>query len=520
MRTSDLERLEAEAREPIRRIQRRRRRHRDITPRPRGTRPLRPNSRYSPTQYDLGGFRNRRAFLADVIKHIVEDNELLSKIKDVDDPDTYQYRDAKDHPFESSQWTASILDKLRSIRKAKVWELVDLGENSKHPVIGCRWVFKKKLAPNGSVSRYKSRLVARGFTQKKGINFNETFAPVAKFTSLRLIFAMASELGWDIHQLDAKTAFLCSEIDQDDVYIKIPDGYHLLNDASTKTMKNPVLRLKKALYGLRQAPRLWYRKLTDALKEFGFVRSELDHSVWLKKSCIVSIYVDDILVAGANQDIIDQIKKDLSSRFEMVDSGLVNFFLGLTVKRDKHGYGLTQEHYIDRILAEFGMTDCSPQSTPLAGLLRPRNPDSDDPVDKPTDLKRYQRAIGRLMYLMLGTRPDIAFAVSHLSRFCADPTNLHWQAVKRLLRYLKGTKDNILWFNGTAAKPKTSEDIYGFSDADWASDSYDRKSVGSYLFYYRGSVVSWASKKQTFVATSTMESEYVSAATACKEGIW
>lgn len=493
----------------------------------RGTRTLRPNSRYPPEQFQLGTHVNRRAYVMECIKNIVEEDDTLQmRLNQTDNPDTYQFADAYEHPTESGQWVDSIVDEFNSIEENEVWELVDLDKNT--PTIGCRWVFKKKLRPNGSVSRYKSRLVARGFTQKKGVNFNETFAPVAKFASLRLLFAMAGDRGWDIHQMDAKTAFLCSDVDQPDIFVEIPEGLEELgflklmkqkNGFSNKKVKGRLaLRLKKALYGLRQSPRLWYKKLTDALKSMGFSRCENDHSVWTKKDVVVAIYVDDILVFGASEEVISETKSNLAKKFKMVDSGPVDFFLGLQVVRSIHGFGLTQTHYIDRLLKEFGMEDAAPVVTPLVSLLRKRN--KDDERDRPADIKKYQRAIGSLMYLMLATRPDLAFAVSHLSQFCSDPMEVHWKAVKRVFRYIKGTRDDVLWFNGTAAKPKCKSPIYGFSDADWGADTNDRKSIGAYLYFYNGSVVSWASKKQAFVATSSMESEYAAASQASREGIW
>lgn len=518
---SDLSQMDTDELEALERQLRRQ--SRSPPPRRSGTRRLRPNSRYDPAIYQLGNIRNRRrSYIIPAVEKIVQEDDIMSmKLRDVDNPDTYQFKDAFNHPTEAPHWTQGIVDKLESIDENDVWELYDLKDQLK-PVINCRWVFKKKIDAKGVVKRHKVRLVARGFTQRKGVNFNETFAPVAKFTSLRLLFALASDRNWHVHQMDAKTAFLCADIDQDDIFVQIPEGFELLGSNKIPSdMQKPVLRLKKGLYGLRQAPRLWYKKLTGHLREMGFRRSDLDHSVWAKDDIVVAIYVDDILVFGESQASIASTKQQLSDRFKMVDSGEVDYFLGLQVHRDKEGkFGLSQSHYVDRILAEFDMAEAAPADTPIVTLLRKRVPNSTHSIDEPTDIKRYQRAIGSLMYLMLATRPDLAFAVSHLSQFCSDPTKVHWSAVKRVFRYLKKTRDDVLWLNGTAAKPKTSELVYGFSDADWASDAQDRKSIGAYLYYYKGSVVSWASKKQACVATSSMESEYVSASTAAREGTW
>lgn len=457
------------------------------------------------------------------------------EINGVDNPDTYGFEDAYNHHTHKQAWRESIVDKYQSIEENQVWELVDL-HNDNLPVISTRWVFKTKLKPDGSVARYKSRLVARGFTQKKGVNFSETFAPVAKYPSLRLLFAMAADMGWEVHQMDAKTAFLCSEVDTDNILLELPEGFEECGlfdkmlrqaDITREELRRPVLRLKKALYGLKQSPRLWYKRLTDYLQTIGFTRSELDHSVWVKEDVMVAIYVDDILVFGKTEEIICNIKAKLSEEFRMVDSGRVEFFLGLQVRRLGKGFGLNQTHYIDKLLEEYGLSEASTHATPLVARLRKRQypidvetpKENSDKADQKFKLKKYQRALGSLMYLMLATRPDIAYAVSHLAQFCSNPSIMHWKAVKRLMRYLKATKNDVLWLNGTATRPK-DVDVYGYTDADWASDAIDRKSCGAYLYFYRGSLVSWASKKQAFVATSTMEAEYVAASQAAKEGIW
>lgn len=353
------------------------------------------------------------------------------------------------------------------MRKMAVWKVVELPKGKK--AVGSRWVFKHKLDAAGKVCRFKARMVAKGYTQKRGIDFNETFAPVAKLSTLRLFFTLAGNNGWKVDQLDAKTAFLCAEIDEHDVYIKPPQGLRL----GTK-YKNPVLHLQKGIYGLRQSPRLWYGRLTTYLRKIGFVMSQYDNCVWTNSilGLMVVVYVDDMLVTG-KEESIPTFKALMGSEFEMVDSGDVSFFLGIQVRRggaDTGGFTWTQEHYIEKLLKEWDMEEAHPVKTPMQKSSNLSKRKDNEP---PTDKTRYQSAIGSLMYLMMATRPDIAFAVSHLSKFCADPSEHHWTAVKRVFRYLKGTSKLGLRLGHKSNR----SGIVGYTDADWASDTDDRKSV-------------------------------------------
>lgn len=441
-----------------------------------------------------------------------------------DNPATYHYKDAYYHPEHWRQWRESMDDEKQSWLVNDIWEMVECPDGI--TPVDTRWVYKIKYNPDGSVSRFKSRLVARGFKQQFGVDFNETFAPVAKFPSIRLLFSLAAAKGWQVHQMDVKTAFLCSEIDTD-VYVQVPDGLDIPADSS---FKRPCMKLKKGLYGLRQSPLLWFKTLKDFLVEQGFAQSEYDHSVFVKDDIITEIYVDDILITGASEEIINKLKQQLSDRFEMVDGGEVSYFLGIQIhkldqsKDDGHDrFVLSQARYTSTILKDFGMQDSRPVQTPIDKLCVKRDPESEPAFPA----KQYQKAIGCLMYLMLGTRPDLSFAISHLSQFCADPAEKHWTAVKRVFRYLNGTIDHGLWlspsrqtdFKNRVIVQNSGKTLEGYTDSDWAS-SHDRKSVGGYEFFFDGCLVSWASRKQTFVATSTMEAEYMAAANATKEAIW
>lgn len=449
------------------------------------------------------------------------------------DPDNWNFHDAWNHDSDSQQWRSAIHDELDSMKKNQVWEVVELPPGKK--AIGSRWVFRHKLDSHGNIVRHKARMVARGYTQRKGVDYHDTFAPVAKLPTIRTVFALAADNGWEVHQMDAKTAFLCSPIDTE-VYVQPPPGLLIGNKH-----KNGVLKLLKGLYGLKQSPLLWYRRLSEYLVQKGFKVSDYDSSLFIhpETQVTVVIYVDDLLVTGPTNKAIADFKQLMNDEFEMTDAGPIEFFLGIQVKRTNDAFILSQDHYLKRVLENFGFSDCVPAPTPLVQLLKRRDPLSKDDKHKPCDRENYQKAIGCLMYIMICTKPQIAFAICHLAQFCSDPNVEHQQALKRLFRYLKGTMGQGLVLGGRRSKltniqelrirGKTKDQkeliaemspIFGFTDADHAGDTEDRKSVGAYVFYVNGSCVSWSAKKMHFVATSTMESEFMAASAAAKEAIW
>lgn len=373
------------------------------------------------------------AYIHQDVLEIIESSNTPHVNTMVDNPDTYTFEQAIHHDVNGDNWKKAVKEELDSMEKMQVWTpVMELPKGKK--AIGMCWVFKHKLLPDGTIARFKARVVAKGYTQRKSIDYNETYASVAKFPSIRLFFALAATKGWEVHQMDAKTAFLCAPIDTE-VYVSVPPGL---------TTHGRYLKLKKGLYGLKQSPRLWQKRLTDYLIKVGFERSEYDHSIYIKKDMIIAVYVDDILCSGASPSIIEEFKDTMKSEFEMTDGGISSFFLNIQIKtirgdrKDKQGnvvknaiiaYHLTQEHYAKKILKQYDMAGCAEAPTPIAALL-PKKTEN----EQPADVGLYQACIGSLMYLMLGTRPDIAFAVSHLSSFCANPAERHWHAVKRVLR--------------------------------------------------------------------------------------
>jgi len=418
------------------------------------------------------------------------------------------YTEAMNAP-DASKWEQAAKEEYKSLIKNKTWQLVDLPRNRK--AIGCKWVFKAKRNALGEIDRYKARLVAKGFSQTQGIDYDETFAPVAKFNSIRTLIALAAEHDLELHQMDVKTAFLNGNLEED-IYMQQPEGF------VKKGEQNKVCKLQRSLYGLKQAGRAWYQMIDNTLIQMGFKRTHADNCIYVFNKdgvlMIMAIYVDDLIMLANNLQSLNALKAELGRKFEMKDLGEAHFCLGIQIVRNraKKTISINQRQYIENILKRFNMSDCKPVGTPMDANTKffKKSDDNDGGCDE----KLYQQAIGSLMYAMLGTRPDTAFAVGALSRFNSNPGRLHWQAVKRVFRYLQGTKGHSLEYRANG-KP-----LVGFCDADWAGDVDDRRSTTGYTFILAGGAVSWSSKKQQTVALSTTEAEYMSLTQATKEGIW
>uniref|UniRef100_A0A2N9F135 CCHC-type domain-containing protein n=1 Tax=Fagus sylvatica TaxID=28930 RepID=A0A2N9F135_FAGSY len=440
----------------------------------------------------------------------IEGNVLLCDAKDVDEPASFS---EALHSPDRDEWMTAMQEEMSSMDKNNVWELVDLPPGRK--TIGNKWVLKVKRKVDGSIDRYKARLVAKGYTQRKGIDYEDTFSPVVRFASIRLILSIVAKQDLELFQMDVKTAFLNGELDEE-IYMAQPAGFE------AKGHERKVCRLKRSIYGLKQSSRQWYLRFHDSITSFGFEMIEEDHCVYLKRSkrsiLILSLYVDDILLAGNDMDSIVTTKKWLSSTFEMKDMGEANFVLGVKITRDrsKKLLSLSQGTYIKKILERFHMHNSKPIDTPMekgCTLSLDQCPKNDEEKNQMSKVP-YASAIGSLMYAMLCTRPDICFAVGMVSRYQSNPGPAHWRAVKRILRYLRGTSDHALCYHGGDLR------LTGYSDADWASDKDERKSTSGYAFILGGGAVSWCSKKQSCIALSTMESEYVACSAAVQEAVW
>eukprot|EP00253_Pinus_taeda_P032559 PITA_32559 len=365
-------------------------------------------------------------------------------------------------------------EEYSSIMMNDVWEVVPRPEGKS--MVTSRWLYKVKHAADGNIEKFKSRFVARGFSQVEGVDYEETFAPVARYTLIRSIISIAAEMGWKIHQMDVKTAFLNGFI-QEEVYIEQPQGFEVHGKESH------VCRLKKALYGLKQAPRAWYSRIDTYLQGMGFTKSEADPNLYFivigEEPLILVLYVDDLVITGAER-LIEHCKRDLATEFEMKDIGLMHYFLGLEVWQEEGHFFLGQGKYIVDILSRFHMEDCRPMSTPMITNWKKLHASDSELVD-PT---LYRQLIGSLMYLV-NTRPDICFAVNTMSQFMCEPRKVHWVAANT--------------FCGCAS---------------------DRKSTSVCCFGLGSAIVSWFSRKQQSVALSSAEAEYMAASLASCEAIW
>lgn len=326
---------------------------------------------------------------------------------------------------------------LENFERNKVWELVEPPPNC-HP-IGTKWVYKNKQGEDGVVVRNKDRLVAQGYNQKEGIDYEETFAPVARLEAIRILLAFAIAKGFKLFQMDVKSAFLNGFLEEE-VYVKQPPGF--------ESAKYPhrVYKLQKALYGLKQAPGAWYGRLRDFLLGKGFVMGLVDKTLFLLKHgddiLIVQIYVDDIIFGGSSHALVAKFAEDMSREFEMSMMGELQFFLGLQIKQHKDGTFVHQGKYTKDILKKFDMSDSKPMTTPMSTTTALDADEDGEPVDQ----KEYWSMIGSLLYLM-ATRLDIQFSVCLCARFQASLRTSHRQAVKRIFRYLNYAPELGLWYS-------------------------------------------------------------------------
>ena len=433
----------------------------------------------------------------DLVLSAVED--MVTSVLDIPEPKTYY---AALHSKESAQWQQAMDEELSSLEENEVWDEVDRPEGVK--VVGGKWVLKVKGNAKGEVERFKARYVAQGYSQTLGIDYDEIFAPVARHDSLRLLLALSACRGWKIRQLDIKTAFLYGVL-KEEVYMQLPEG-------SRKEGK--VAKLKKCIYGLKQSPREWYARLAEHLRLSGFAPSTFDPCVFIHSTgkLILAVYVDDITCFGEQDTLMENSIKLLKSEFKVNDMGLLHWLLGIQIEYTDAGITLSQTAFIDKILNRFSMKDCNPVSTPIDANHRLI---ASLPEDIRADATLYQQIIGSLMYLTTATRPDLAYTITHLSQFNSDPSKQHLTAAKRVLRFIKGTKDRKLLY------PYSSQ-LYlsAFSDASHGNCYDTRRSFSGYIFQLGNSTISWRSRKQRSVATSTTEAEYMAAAMTAKHLIW
>ncbi|BES90199.1 Hydra magnipapillata [Nesidiocoris tenuis] len=420
-----------------------------------------------------------------------------------------------DGDIKSQEWRDAINDEFASMLKNKTWILCDRPSN--RDTITSRLVLRTKYKKDGSIERRKARLVARGFNQRPGLDYDETYSPVIRLGTIRTMMALAAEKGMKVHQLDVVTAYLNGDIDKS-IYMEIPEK---LKESLTELVKSPdslvkkeakkmlqelsngdkVCHLRKSLYGLKQSGRQWYKKLHHALVEMGFKPTPSDPCLYVKQKgkdmTLLGVYVDDLILTSTNEKLIVEIKKKLNEKFKTKDLGILNYCLGIEFECKEDYIKLSQKKYISDLLTKFKMENCKPVSTPQETRLKLNKPQT------PDEKLPFRSLIGSLMYLAIATRPDIAHSVSFLSQFNQDHAEDHWKAAKRILRYLSGTKEVGLVYK------KTGELLHGYSDSDWGNNIIDRHSYSGYLFKFGGAAISWEARKQRSVARSSVEAEYV-----------
>ncbi|TMC17118.1 MAG: hypothetical protein E6J34_19075 [Chloroflexi bacterium] len=407
---------------------------------------------------------------------------------------------------DANLWWNAFCDEIRAIIKRKTWTLAVLPPGKK--ALPLRWVCRTKRDAMRIFERYKARIVVKGFAQEADLDFDETFAPVVRIDSVRTIFAIAAGKDLYIIQADCKNAFLHSESDFQ-IYIQQPEGFVDVN------YPHAVLLLNKALYGLKQAPRLWYLFLSEVIIAMEFQVLETDTSIYIRDDIILAVYVDDILIASPSIESCNAVVNELSNYIEVVNKGEIRSFLGINVIRNfqQHTISINQPGYIDYLLAKYNMTNAKSASTPFAPGTKLKAATENDTF---CNIELYQELTGSLNHLAVFSRPDITFTVSKLSKYNANPTITHFKAALHVLRYLKRTRNYCIVYRKSTTFPI---DIIGYSDSDFASDEDDRKSYTGYIFMICNGAVSWSTHKQSTVALSSMEAEYMALSDAAREAL-
>ena len=420
------------------------------------------------------------------------------------EPSTYKEAiESKD----STLWWTAMASEYQALVDNDTWTLVEKPKD--RSVVPGKWVFKIKQKADGSVDKFKARYVAKGFKQVEGLDFHETFAPTSRPETFRLIVALAAQKDLVLEQLDVKSAYLHSPIEET-IFLEQPEGF----EKKSTTGEKLVCKLNKSIYGLKQAARNWNKSLESFLLSIEFQRSKSDSCLFTRKESqghtYVLTWVDDIIVCSPDEQTVKDLKETFAENYEMDDRGKLSWFLGMRITRSDDSISIDQEQNISSVLKEFSMSDCKPVSTPAQVNLKFDNDAG------PVDNRLYRQLIGSVLHIGKNTRPDILNTVNILSRYLGNPNMSHWSAGKHLLRYLKATADCKLVYPKNAGPA-----IVGEADADWCGDVIDRRSTSGHYFKFvgQGAAISWEVKKQQTVALSSSEAEYQSMASAVQEAI-
>jgi hypothetical protein len=394
-------------------------------------------------------------------------------------------------------------EEYNSLLKNTTWNLVPLPSGRK--LVRCIWVYRTKSVVDGQISRYKARLVTKGFQQVHGIDYNETFALVAKMDSIRLTLSIATTKGWEVHKMDVNNAFLHGDLSEE-IYMDQPQGF--MQDSSL------VRRLKKSLYGLKQAPRAWYAKMDSYLLSQNFVHCKSDPNVYTLRTTdsllLLVLYVDDLLITDCSTSAIATVKGILHDRFLMTIMGLLHFFLRLDISQDASGIKLSWDKYARDLIERFHMTDYKSAPTPFLSGVK-----LEDGRETPlVDSTMYIQLVGSLLYLT-HSRPDLSYVVGVVSRFMQEPHELHWEVAKRILRYVQGT----ITFGIHYATDSTL-DLIGFTDSDWIGDNTDHNSTSGCSLSLSSGPFCWSRKKQAIISLSSAEAKYRGVVNITIKAMW
>ncbi|GJX81432.1 ribonuclease H-like domain-containing protein [Tanacetum coccineum] len=406
--------------------------------------------------------------------------------------------------FRDPNWYRAMLDEYTALIKNNTWILVPRPPDAN--IVRSMWLFRHKYNADGTLSRYKARLVANGSTQLAGIDVDETFSPVVKPATIRTVLSLAISRHWPVHQLDVKNAFLHGSLSET-VYMHQPPGF--------RDPQHPdhVCLLQRSLYGLKQAPRAWFQRFAAYAARVGFHHSRCDSSLFIYRqgadTAYLLLYVDDIVLTASSSDLLQQIITSLHAEFSMTDLGSLNYFLGISVTRNASGMFLSQQKYATEVLDRAGMLNCKPCRTPV---------DTDSKLSADgapiSDSTLYRSLAGALQYLTF-TRPDISYAVQQVCLFMHDPREPHLSALKRILRYVRGTLSY-----GLQLYSSTTSSLVAYSDADWAGCPTTRRSTSGYCVFLGNNLLSWSSKRQFTLSRSSAEAEYRGVANAVAETCW
>ena len=436
-----------------------------------------------------------------------------------DDPEPQSVIDCQNR-YDWAKWKEDMQAELNSLNKRNVFGPIVLTPGVVKP-LGYRWIFVRKRNEKDEIVRYKARLVAQGFSQRPGIDFEETYSPVIDATTFRYLISLAVSENLEMRLMDVVTAYLYGSLDSD-IHMKIPEGFKMPEALCAKPKEMYSIKLQRSLYGLKQSGRMWYNRLSNYLTSKGYKNNAICPCVFIKKTTsgyvIIAVYVDDLNIIGTNKEILEVIDL-LKKEFEMKDLGKTKYCLGLQIEHMPNGILVHQSNYTERVLKRFNMNNANSLSTPM--VVRSLNIDKDPyrPCEENEEVLGpevpYLNAIGALMYLTNCTRPDISFAVNLLARFSSSPTKRHWNGIKHIFRYLRGTTDLGLFYPNDS-----KQGLIGYADAGYLSDPHKARSQTGYVFMNGGTAISWRSQKQTLVATSSNHAEVIALNEASRECEW